>query len=171
MKLSRNLFYLMSVISMAAIVACSGENGTGDTNSGSSTTVSGGSAAKENGNQETPVSLKIEDLEKVDSWDKQARAHGMLTEKMAEVMSGITDRESAEASIEKFRQLASQFAALNRAEDTLGDATAEVKTAVMKIVGPANEKFDAAYTKLKENEELFEMVEEALDKAYVGEEF
>ena len=146
MKCFSKILCLFSVMAMVSLAGCSG--GT-----------------------DAPVSLEIADLEKVDSWEKQAKAHAKLTEMMAGVMDGVTDQASAEAAIEKFKRLASQFAALNRAEEAIGKPSADDKKNALKIVGPANEKFDAAYTKLGEKEELFKVVEEALDKAYVGEEF
>lgn len=161
------LFFLMMVLATVGIVGCAG-NSKEPVGNKSSNMKDEGKADK---TQEATVSLEIADLEKVDSWELQAKSHAKLTEVMVDVMNGITDKTSAEASIDKFKKLAAQFAALARAELRLGKATADVRKEAMKIIDPANGKFNVAYHKLSGNDELFAIVKDALDKAYVGEEF
>ena len=163
-------FAKISVLSSLALLltfaACSTDSATNST-SGTSAT-----AAEDKGTSSSEISLEIADLVKIDSWANQGKAHAKLTERMAEVMSSVTDEASAKSAIEEFRTLASQFAAVNRAEKkNLGDPSADDKKTAMTFVAPANKKFDEAYTKVNENEELFNSVLDALDKAYVGEEF
>ena len=86
-------------------------------------------------------------------------------------MDSVHDQASAEKAIEKFRGLASQFAAVGRAEKAMGEPSADDRKTVLKIVHEANGQFDTAYEKLGKQEALFAIVTDALDKAYVGEEF
>ena len=161
---------VVSVALLPVFIGCSNESTTGSDVSNSTSTANTESGEK--APAEAPISLEIADLEKINSWESQGKAHGKLTERMAEVMDSVSDESSANAAIEQFKTLASQFAAVNRAEkQNLESPSTDDKKLVFKYVGPANKKFDEAYTKLKEKEELFKMVEEALDKAYVGEEF
>ena len=114
------------------------------------------------------LSLAPADLEKLSSWKETSIANAKLTEMLAEIMSEITDQQSAEASIEKLRQLAPKFAAINRAEKAFGDPTSEDRKLVMKNLAAANEKFNSSYTPLMQNEQLKAIVSDAIDDAYVG---
>ena len=116
------------------------------------------------------ISLDVSTLERLDSWEQTGRANAKLTEQLAEIMRGIQDESTAKAAIPKFQALGPKFAAVLRAERAMGEPTSEDRNTVLRIVHEANQTFDSAYEKLKERPELFEMVEEALDKAYTGQE-
>ena len=116
------------------------------------------------------ISLDVSSLETLDSWEETGRANAKLTERLAEIMAGIEDESTAQAAIPQFQALAPKFAAVLRAEHAMGKPDADDQRTVLKIVHEANQSFDTAYIALKERPELFQMVEEALDKAYTGQE-
>ena len=150
------------------VLGCSYSADTAKKNRGGSKNAENKKDAEKSASKE--MSLEVADLEKLGTWEETASANAKLTEKLAEVMDSITDKASAAAAIGKFKGIGSRFAAVNRARKKLGEVTKKEKSGSLKILASANAKFDKAYTKLKENDELFKMVEEALDKAYVGDE-
>ena len=114
------------------------------------------------------ISLEPSDLEKLGSWDETSKASAKLTEKLADIMASVKDKESADAAIGQLKDLAHQFAAVNRAKKTFGEPSKEDQTLVLKNLAEAHKKFDAAYTPLMQNEELKAIVSQAIDDAYVG---
>ncbi|MEL6106961.1 MAG: hypothetical protein AAFU85_13025 [Planctomycetota bacterium] len=114
------------------------------------------------------IDLNPATLEKLSSWDETSRASAELTKQLAAIMAEIQDTESASAAIEKLRDLAPKFAAVNRAEKAFGEPSKEDRTLVLKNLADAHKAFDAAYSPLIENEELKAIVGQAIDDAYVG---
>lgn len=127
-----------------------------------------GNASAKGENSEKQISLEVADLEKLKTWEDFGKANASLTGKLVDVMDSVQDKASAEAAIASFKELAPKFAAVNRAEKAAGEPSKDDRKMVLEILAAANKRFNESYEKLSANEELFSIVSEALDKAYVG---
>ena len=88
---------------------------------------------------------------------------------LADIMSEIKDTDSAKAAIEKLDALAPKFAAVAKAEKALGEPSEDQRKLVLKNLAEANKLFNKYFTPIVENQELNDIVGDAIDRAYLGE--
>ena len=128
----------------------------------------GSPSTEARGSDSASLSLDPVDLEKLSSWESTSQASAKLTESLADIMSEVTDPESANAAIPKLRALAPKFAAISRAEKTFGEPSEEDRKLVLRNLASVHRKFDKFYSSLMEQDELKAIVGQAIDDAYVG---
>lgn len=153
-------YSLLTLTFCCLLVGCSSDD--------SGVSVTGVSTNSLEGATEPAIDLDPSALEKLASWDATSKASAVLTVQLADIMAEVKDADSASAAIPKLRELAPKFAAVNRAEQAMGEPTKEDRTLVLKNLADAHEQFDASYSPLSDNEELMAIVGNAIDDAYVG---